>query len=87
MDVEFKAFHTKCASYHVHLLILVHQVLPVTELICVKDCKGMHDREIYRNYRENMFLFPGSLTFWDGTFSHFFRCEGFCILWAMCHGL
>ena len=36
-------------------------------------------------------FFPGPWLFWgqfgDGTFSHFFRCEGFCILWAMCHGL
>ena len=39
MGVEFKAFHTKCASYDFHLLIVVHEVVPVTELICVRIVK------------------------------------------------
>ena len=78
MDVEFKAFHTKCASYDFHLLIVVHEVVPVTELICVRIVKEYIYNIIYILYMyniyyiyiyltgntgKNRFLFPGSLTF------------------------
>ena len=34
-----QSIHTKCASYDFHLLIVVHEVVPVTEFICVRIVK------------------------------------------------